>query len=157
MKIVKNKFFISALIFVVLAVIGIIIISWTNNKPIDINPNQKLKSNILFNSFGGWVKITKKYCGPYGFSTARVKETTTHCIIRYEYPGYAKMLKLNKHNSTKIFYPYDNMVKAIHYAYKQISLGKLEGQQIMPHTFIRIKWRASSSDTLTADSEVLAW
>jgi hypothetical protein len=157
MKFLKNKFFIGALIGVFITVFIVVIISYTNDKPIDIKPNLKLKSNIFFNPFSGWVKVTKKEGGLEGFRREYLRETTTFCNIRYEYPGYAKMVRLNKHCSSKLFYPYDNMVKAIHYAYKKISLGELTGQKIMPHTFIRVKWKATSSDTNMANSEVIAW
>lgn len=123
----------------------------------DTNQIKKISSNPLHNPFNGWIKITKKDVGPNGYRYEHITETATYCNIRYEYPGYAKETKLNIHPKIKIVYPYDNMVKAIHYAYKQISLGNLEGQRIMPKTHIRIRWKASSSDTMTADSEVLAW
>jgi hypothetical protein len=157
MKFITKKTILGTLIILFLTVGVITIISLLYNKPIDIKPNQKIKSNIIYNSLGGWVKITKKYGGPDGFRNAYAQESTTYCIIRYEYPGYEKTDKLNRHHSSKLLYPYDNLVKAIHYAYRQISLGKLEGQQIMPHTFIRVRWRASSTDTLIGDSEVIAW
>jgi hypothetical protein len=128
-----------------------------NDKPKSIDPDKKIKSNILFNPFSGWLKVTKKYGGPNGYRFTRVQETTTFCKIRYEYPGYEKTAKFDKDNTNKLLYPYDNMVKAVYYANKQISRGILEGKQIMPRTYIRVKWRASTADTLIGDSEVLAW
>jgi len=143
--------------YIVLALLLTMTLYSCNDKPIDIDPNKSVKSNILFNPFNGWVKVTKKYGGPNGYRYTRVQETTTFCKIRYEYPGYEKTAKFDKHYSNKLLYPYDNMVKAVHYANKQISRGVLEGKQIMPRTYIRVKWRASSTDTITGDSEVLAW
>ncbi len=157
MKSLKFKLLAPLIVIVFLFVLLIIYVSGNYSKPINIGSDKNLKSNLLFNPFSGWVKLTKKGGGPNGFRYEYIKETPTYCNIRYQYSGYARVATLNKHYSNKLLYPYDNLVKAVHQANKQISLGKLSGFQIMPTTHIRVKWRASSNDTLYGDCEILAW
>jgi beta-lactamase regulating signal transducer with metallopeptidase domain len=105
----------------------------------------------------GWIKIVKKNVGPNGYDLTRYFETKHHIDIWCENPGGEKVPALRKHSTNSMVYPYDNMLKAIHFANKQIAMGKLKGKEIMPKTKIHIKWEASTSDTNTADSELIAW
>jgi len=156
MKLFKNKLSLIVFVFAIITVCLVVYLLFRNNKPIDIPPNKVIASNPIINPFQGWVKITKKDAGPNGYKVIYYRETSSFCFISCENPGYAKLRKIRRYSSYLV-YPYDNMIKAIHYAYKQISYGHLRGQQIMPHTYIRIKWVSSSPDTNTADSELYAW